>query len=174
MVDLAPLVDDLVWEQALESGLRKGLFKLEELESLVPLLTKSRTAGSPRIKRVLALRPPGAPPTESLLETLMAQLARETPGVPEPARQVVVEDEHDEFVARVDLAWPEIGGFNELDGEGHKDQPLYDAVRQTNVVIATGWLPGRFTWTEVRLNPIPTARRLAKWIETCRGRWPGK
>jgi hypothetical protein len=170
IVDIAPFVDDLVWEQALESALRKDLFKLEELASVVPLLTKSRTAGSPRIKRVLALRPAGAPPTESLLETLMVQLARRTPGVPEPTRQVVVDDEDGRFVARVDLAWPELGGFNELDGERHKDQPVYDAVRQTNVVTATGWLPGRFSWTEVRLNPVPTARRLAKFIDTARRR----
>lgn len=170
IVDIAPFVDDEVWEQSLESGLRMDLFKLAELESIVPLLTKSRTAGSPRIKRVLAFRPPGAPPTESLLETLMVQLARKTPGVPEPTRQVVVNDEDGWFVARVDLAWPELGGFNELDGEQHKGQPVYDAVRQTNVAIATGWLPGRFTWTEVRWNPVPTSRRLIKFIARLRRR----
>lgn len=170
MVDIAPYVDDLVWEQALESALRMDLFKPDELWSIVPLLTKSRTAGSPRIKRVLALRPPGAPPTESLLETLMVQLARATPGVPEPTRQLVVHDDDDRFVARVDLAWPAAGGFVELDGQQHKRQPVYDAVRETNVAIATSWLCGRFSWTEVRWNPIPTSRRLAKFIGSARRR----
>jgi hypothetical protein len=172
LVDIAPFVDDLVWEQALESALFKELLKIEELIDVVPLLTASRTAGSPRIKRVLALRPPGAPPTESLLETLMVQLARETPGVPEPTRQLVVYDDDGVFVARVDLAWPDEGGFGELDGQHHKDQPVYDAVRQTNVATATGWLCGRFSWREVRLNPVPTGRRLAKFIARARRRVP--
>ena len=170
MVDIAPLVDDLTYEQILESALRKELLNIDELIDLVPSLTKSRTAGSPRIKRVLALRPSGAPPTESLLETLMVQLARTTPDVPEPQRQVVVHDQDGKFVARVDLAWPDEDGFCELDGEQHKDQPVYDAVRQTNVAIATGWLCGRFSWTEVRWNPVPTGRRLARFIATARSR----
>ena len=103
----------------------------------------------------------------------MVQLARGTPGVPEPERQVVVNDEHGTFVARVDLAWPGDGGFCELDGEQHKGQPVHDAVRQTNVAIATGWLCGRFSWTEVRWNPVPTARRLTRFIATARSRARG-
>ena len=172
LIDIAPLVDDLVFEQALESALHKQLLELEQLADIVPLLTASRTAGSPRIRRVLALRPPGAPPTESLLETLTVQLARKTPGVPEPTRQLVVNDEHGAFVARVDLTWPDEGGFGELDGQHHKNQPVYDAVRQTNVATATGWLCGRFSWTEVRWNPAPTGRRLAKFIATAKKRRP--
>jgi hypothetical protein len=49
-------------------------------------------------------RPTGAPPTESLLETLAVQLARTVPGLGDPVRQLVVEREG-LFVARVDLAW---------------------------------------------------------------------
>ena len=71
--DLAPSLSDLVWEQALESALRKRL-------TSVDASTRCGPCGS---ARVLALRPPGAPPTESLLETLMVQLTRTVPG---PAR----------------------------------------------------------------------------------------
>src|SRR5439155_8862813 len=108
----------------------------------------------------LSLRPSGAPPTESLLETLMVQLVRRVAGLRAPDRQVVVTDQHGVFVARVDLAWPELGLFIELDGEHHKGQPVYDASRETAVVAATGWLPGRFTWDEVTRIPRSTARRL--------------
>jgi very-short-patch-repair endonuclease len=62
------------------------------------------------------------------------------------------------------LCWPELGVFCELDGQHHKGQPIYDANRQTRVVTATGWLPGRFTWAEVRYNPIPTGRRLLRLL----------
>ena len=91
----------------------------------------------------------------------MVQLARTIPGLPDPIRQYPVTDEYGEIIAYADLAWPELGIFIELDGEQHKGQPKYDARRETAIVAATGWLPGRFTWSEVNDTPVPTARRLA-------------
>jgi len=114
IVELAAVLDDLRWEQALESALRDGL-ALGELEALVAQLGQRRQPGTTRIRRVLALRPAGAPPTESLLETLMVQLVRMIAGLDAPLRQVNVYDEHGLFVARVDLAWPALGPFIELD-----------------------------------------------------------
>ena len=73
--------------------------------------------------------------------TQAAALARDVPGLPPPVRQYTVYDEHGEFVARVDLCWPELGLFIELDGQHHPGQPVYDARRETAVVAATGWLP---------------------------------
>ena len=153
LVDLAATLDDLTWEQALESALRKGLTTVADLDH----------ERSTRIRRVLALRPPGAPPTESLLETLMVQLAR--PVVGDFVRQYEVW-RHGLFVARVDLCRPDIGSFLELDGQQHKDQPVYDASRQTAVVAATGMLPGRFTWEEVTRHPVTTQRRLVELAAT--------
>lgn len=91
----------------------------------------------------------------------MVQLLRTVPGLPEPERQVRVENAHGDFVAFVDLAYPSPGLFLELDGEKHTGQPVYDARRETAVVAATGWLPGRFTWTEVVRLPTSTGRRVA-------------
>ena len=161
MVDLAAVLDDLRWEQALESALRKRLTTIAAIEALA-----GRRRGASRIRRVVALRPPGAPPTESLLETLFVQLARPLPDVPEPLRQVDVFDEYGHFVARVDLAWPDLGLFVELDGQHHRDQPVYDAIRETAVVTATGWRCGRFTWHEVVHLPTSTARRLRRLVAT--------
>jgi hypothetical protein len=126
--------------------------------------------GANRMRRVLSLRPQGAPATGSLLETLMVQLARRAGDVPAPERQVEVTDRHGEFVAFVDLAWPDLGLFVELDGQQHKDQPVYDARRETAVVAATGWLCGRFTWREVVDLPTTTARRLSCLVEQARRR----
>lgn len=152
MIDLASTLDDDPWEQALESALRKRLVTIADLDG-VPR--------RPRIRRVLARRPPGAPATESLLETLAVQLARRVPGLGDPMRQYDVRWPDGTFVARVDLCWPEIGLFLELDGQHHAGKPLYDARRETAVVAATGWLPGRFTWHEVVHIPRSTQRRLA-------------
>jgi hypothetical protein len=86
-----------------------------------------------------------------LLETLMVQLIRTVPALPEPVRQLWIEAAG----TRLDMAWPQLGLFIELDGQHHKDQPVYDARRQTAVVAATGWLCGRFTWAEVVHTPTP-------------------
>ena len=114
--------------------------------------------GVRRIRRVLARRG-NVPPTESLLETLMVQLIRRA-GLPEPLRQHRVVTRHGTFVARVDLCWPAFGVFVELDGQGHKDQPVYDAARQTAVTVATGWRVARFTWWQVTRSPKWCARQL--------------
>lgn len=169
LVGIAPLLDDLEWEQALESALRKGLLKLDELLDAVPLLTACRNAGTPRIRRVLDLRPPGAPPTGSLLETLAVQMCRANPNIPDPVRQHEVVDRGG-FRSFLDLSWPDLGSFTELDGEGHKLQPVYDANRETRVVAATGWLCARLTWTEVRHVPRTTGRRVAFVLEQARRR----
>lgn len=164
LVDLAAEVDDDTWEQMLESALRKKLVCIAELEAWLPELGRRRTPGTARIRRVLALRPDGAPPTGSLLETLFVQLRRRVPGSTEPLRQVRVVNEHGEFVADVDFAWPELGIFIELDGQHHEGQPVHDARRETNVIAATGWLVGRFTWDEIVRYPNSTARQLAKLL----------
>lgn len=53
----------------------------------------------------------------------------------------------------------------ELDGQSHKDQPVYDAHRQTAVVAATGWHVARFTWREVTRAPRTCVRRLLAIVE---------
>ena len=60
--------------------------------------------------------------------------------------------------------------FFELDGEQHLGQPVYDARRETGIVAATGWLCGRFTWTEVVRVPTVTARRMGAIAEQARRR----
>jgi len=156
LVDLAAELEDLQWEAALECTLRRRLTTMAAVERAA----RGSQRGVARMRRVLELRPPDAPATESLLETRMVQLARTVRGLPAPARQVAVVDDRDRLVARVDLAWPELGLFIELDGQQHQAQPLYDARRETAVVAATGWLCGRFTWREVVHLPVVTTRRL--------------
>jgi hypothetical protein len=164
IVDLAAVLDDLRWEQALESALRTGLVSLAALEGLLPELGRGRIPGTARIRRVLDLRPHDAPPTGSLLETLMIQLIRTVPGLPDPVRQFPV------GWALLDQAWPDLGLFIELDGQQHAGQPVYDARRETAVVAATGWLCGRFTYHEVVRLPTSTGRRVGALADQARRR----
>lgn len=164
LIDLAAILDDDRWEQALESALRRRLVTISEIEGLLPVLSRRRIAGVVRIRRVLERRPRGAPATGSLLETLFVQLVRRRLAVEEPQRQVEIRNDHGDFVAYVDFAWPELGLFIELDGRQHASQGLYDARRETAVVAATGWLVGRFTWDEIVRHPVATARRLEELL----------
>ena len=59
----------------------------------------------------------------------MVQLARRVPGLPPPERQFEVRDRHGELLGRVDLAWPGLGMFVELDGQQFPAEPLSPIVR---------------------------------------------
>lgn len=83
---------------------------------------------------------------------------------------MLVVTQHGDFVAYVDLAWPDLGVFIELDGQQHRGQPVYDASRETSVVAARGWLCGRFTWDEFVRLPATSARKLAAVAEQAKGR----
>jgi hypothetical protein len=170
MIDLATILGDDRWEQANESALHKKLFTIDEELALLGDLSARHTPGVGRMRRVLALRPPGAAATQSRLETIAVQIARTAEGVPEPTRQFVVRNRHDDFVARLDVAWPDLGGFLELDGLGHRGQPVHDATRESAVVNATGWLPNRMTWRECYGNPKWAARRMSEFIAQARRR----
>ena len=170
LVDLAAVLDDLRWEQALESALRRKLVCVAQLEVAAGEMGRRRTPGATRIRRVLALRPAGAPATGSILETFFVQLRRLVPGSTEPQRQVEVRNDRDQFVAFVDFAWPELGIFVELDGQGHAGQPVYDATRETAVVACTGWLVGRFTWDDVVRRPHTSRRRLVELLSQATAR----
>lgn len=158
---LAARLDDVLFEQAVEFCLRNRHVTPDELLEWA----QGNSVGARRVSRVLKLR--GGvlvPATGSLLETLAVQLMRKDPSIPTPTRQLTIYDEHGNFVGQPDLCWPELGLFLELDGQDHKDQPVYDARRQTRITIATGWRCGRMTWDEVHNNPVATLRQLAELV----------
>lgn len=103
------------------------------------------------------------PPTGSELETRFVQLVRTT-AVPTPERQVPV-TRRGRVIARLDLAWPEVGLFVELDGVASHDRVealLYDRHRQNEIVTSLGWRPLRFTWSDVVHRPRTTAREVER------------
>ena len=54
VIDLAAVLDDRTCEHALELALRKRLLTVRELEQALPELSRARTPGTTRIRRVLA------------------------------------------------------------------------------------------------------------------------
>jgi very-short-patch-repair endonuclease len=157
LLDLAGELDDIEWEWALEAVLRKRRVRIADVEAALAAPGRTDRASVDRVRRVLSLRGSQVP-TDSVLETRFVQMCRRY-GIPEPERQVEVIIAGG-FRTYPDCVWPDAGAFAELDGEGHKLQPVYDSSRQTAIVAATGWLTARFTWTEVVRNPTIAARRL--------------
>jgi len=152
-------------EQAVEFCLRKNHVTRGELDEW----QRQQTRSGRRIRQVVKLRGGlDIPATESLLETLTVQLLRKDPSLPVPTRQFAVYDRYDNFVGRPDLCWPDLGVFLELDGQQHKNQPVYDARRQTRITRVTGWRCPRLTWDEVHDFPKSTLRELAELLGTCR------
>jgi hypothetical protein len=109
--------------------------KLVDIEAVLSAHPGAR--GLPRLRKVLPLVDGGA---ESPQETV-ARLALIDAGLPAPRTQIVVRDEHDDFVARVDMGYDEARVGVEYDGPQHWTDP---AVRQGDIekqfrLNALGW-----------------------------------
>jgi len=147
--DLATVLDDDTLELVVESALRQD----PRLE-----LTSASSRGRASMHRVLARRPPDAPPTESELETRYLQLIR-TADLPPPQRQYQVRDAAGRCLWRLDVCWPEARLWVELDGRGTHAQPaavLSDRHRQNELAVRLQWAPLRFTWDDVTVRGAET------------------
>jgi hypothetical protein len=112
---------------------------------------------------VLALRPPGARPTGSQLETEFLQLIRPVPEIPEPERQYPVL-RHGRIDARLDFAYMELCAYTEVHGGQHRESLLYDATRETLVAGTLGWLASEVTAHGIRKVPRHTIARMIEFI----------
>lgn len=93
-------------------------------------------------------------------------------GLPRPEVNHVVRDAYGGFVARVDLAWPDLGVFLEFDGrikyvrhlrdgEDAGDAVVREKRREERIRTATGWRCIRLTWADLQ-RPTETAA----WIRS--------
>jgi very-short-patch-repair endonuclease len=130
-----------VVERAAEWALRNKLVGIADLEAMTE---RVRTKGGHTLRRMLAQRPAGAPPTESDAETLFVQLARAT-GFPDPVRQYVVLLGGRRY--RLDFAWPALRLAVEIDGAVvHGPAALSQDLRRQNQIVLDGWMILRFSW----------------------------
>ena len=108
--------------------------------------------GVPRLRRVLALMDGGG---ESPQETV-ARLALIDAGLPAPQTQVRVFDEYGQFVARLDMAYPDLLVGIEYDGQQHWTDPR---VRQRDI-------DKQFVLTELGWQIIRVSRDLLRHRRT--------
>jgi very-short-patch-repair endonuclease len=165
LMDLADELDDIAWEWMLESVLRKHLATMPAILEEERRRSLLRWSGSARVRRVLALRPPDARPTDSQLETEFIQLIRPVSQIPEPERQRPV-FRYNQIVARMDVAYVEVEAYTEVHGAQHRESLPYDANRETTIAATTGWLASEVTAREIRRTPKPTIARMIEFIVT--------
>ncbi|WP_198153946.1 endonuclease domain-containing protein [Catenuloplanes japonicus] len=101
------------------------------------------------------------PLTESPMETLLRLLIIHA-GLPRPIAQHDVTSKAGLWLARVDLAYPELCIAIEYEGDHHRDRDTFrqDIVRKRRLEQA-GWLVLRFTADDIFRTPAGTARTVA-------------
>ena len=132
-VDIARYEDTPGSVVALDVLLSRGLVQARDLAETVALLPPAR--GSVRARRAVDLADERAEsPRESVLRVLLR-----TAGLA-PVPQYVVRDAEGRFVARVDLAFPELKVAVEYDGAWHGNPgQLGRDRRRLNALVAVGW-----------------------------------
>jgi hypothetical protein len=109
--------------------------------------------------------------SESVGET-RARFLCWTQHLPAPVPNYSIRDEHGMEIARVDLAWPELGLFLEFDGrvkyEGRRrdgesvvDCVLREKQRESLICELTGWRCIRLVWSDL-YRPEQTAARIRR------------
>jgi very-short-patch-repair endonuclease len=137
-------------ESALEQGIRKGLFTLDEVDAFVRRVARRGRRGVGVIKPLLKARQRWDTTTESALEDEFRKLIADW-GLPSPELQYEVRDELGILVSRADFAYPEHRILIELDSEAHHMDRLAfrrDRSKQNRAVVL-GWTVLRYTWWDV-------------------------
>lgn len=138
-----PLLDAVV---ALDQALAAGLVDPAALEDFVT--ERAGANGVVKARRAISL---AEPKSESPMETRL-RLLLELNGLPRPEAQVDLSTPGGQFVARVDLFYPEPGLAIEYDGDNHRDRLVEDNRRQ-NRLLEIGVRLLRYTAPDLRTRP---------------------
>lgn len=160
MVDLGAVLGPEQVEDALERGLVAKLFSVAAVEWALNDLARCGRSGCGVIRAVLDERALGRKPPDGVLEPRMARLLRDYALPPAVFQHPVVEPE--EFVGRIDFAYPDLLLAIEVDGyENHSTRrKLQSDLDRQNALVALGWKPLRFTWRDVVRRPARVASRI--------------
>jgi CBS domain-containing protein len=137
-------------ESALEEGIRRGLFTLQDVEQVVERVGRKGRRGVGVIRPLIDARREWDTASESALEDMFLKVVAELE-LPAPRAQYVVRSASDVFVCRADFAYPRHRILIELDSEAHHMDRLTfrrDRSKQ-NQAVALGWTVLRFTWWDL-------------------------
>ncbi len=168
LTDLGCVVPTAQLERAVERALFDDAVTIDELTAAAATDARGRR-GVARLRQVLGLRGPGAPPTESELETRFLQLLRRA-RLPEPVRQheVVLDGRR----LRLDFSYPGWRiGLEVLGRRFHRDGRAFEVdPARRNLLNLHDWLVLEFTWHRIHLEPDEVVTELWSAIAARAGR----
>lgn len=131
------------------AALDEGLYR--RLTTRVILLDYATNStglpGAARLRRLTQLAEPAESPMESRLRWTFIEA-----GLPRPIVQAELHDPNGEFIARVDMYYPDARLVIEFDGRNHQDRLVADARRQ-NLLVNAGFKVLRFTSADLFGRP---------------------
>jgi len=163
LCDLAGVLHPGKTERAIDNCLALGVATSGTLQAAFCDLASRGRRGTSVMRRLLADRSEGYVPPASELEARFRDIVREA-DLPEPVRQLDVGDD-DDWIGRVDVAYPPARVLVELDSHRHHSSKLdleADEARNRRLRHA-GWRLVRFTWGDLVERPdwvVSELRRL--------------
>jgi very-short-patch-repair endonuclease len=149
LIDLGSVEPEDVVEIALESTLGRRQVTVDQLVRKLDELGGHGRRGAAVMRRLLLVRLPGYTPTASVFEIKFLQMLRRHLR-PLPERQYVITEDN-EFVARVDFAFPDRKLAIECESfEHHSDLSDWeDDAKRYNRLASLGWRIVRVTWSDL-------------------------
>ena len=162
IVDLGASASPGYVEHCLDTGLRMGLFTVDDVARFVDRVAKSGRNGIGTIRPLIEERLDWTLATESALEDLFVRIVAAS-GLPLPDAQFVVTD-GGYFVCRSDFAYPDARMLIELDSEQfHMDRVTFQKDRRKqNAALALGWSVYRFTWRQLQDHPAEVISMISR------------
>jgi very-short-patch-repair endonuclease len=118
LFDLARTLSPVMLDANIDAALRRELVSVEELRNTSGRLATKGRPGGRRFRTAVEARSIASAIPESVPERLLADLLVRR-GLPAPSHQCVIQTDDGEFVARVDLAYPDARLVIEYDSIEH-------------------------------------------------------
>jgi hypothetical protein len=166
LIDLGTKVSPWLLNAAVDDAVRRGLTTIDEIADRHRALARRGRDGVGPMRTFLEERAHLAGLTESVLESRLLDVILAA-GLPLPELQYEIRD-GGFFVARVDMAYPQIKLGMEADSEKHhgsKDRFVHDRERRDQIE-ALGWSLMGFTWWHVTDGRVPAMVNLRRAIVT--------
>jgi hypothetical protein len=152
IVDLGAVVPIDVLETALDDGLRRRLYTLDDIDRRRREVARRGRNGAGPIRAILAERPVGEAVAHSGFESRLSRVLTRA-GFPRPVRQHRVYD-GELFIAQLDLSYPDVLVGLEADSEAwHMSRKRFtDDRTRRNKLEAIGWRILQFTYQHLRFH----------------------
>jgi very-short-patch-repair endonuclease len=170
LIDIASVAARDVVEEALDDALRRKLVSLPRMRWRLAELGHSGRPGIAAIRSLLAARDSSSLVPESVFETRLLRIFRDT-GLPKPVLQHRVID-RGRLVAILDFAFPSARVAIEAEGyRWHSGRARWEHdLARRNILTSLGWRVVHVTWSDISSNRRELVQRIEKVLaEASRG-----